>query len=114
MKCCDLTAGMLRHKIRVMAEQRTPDGQGGFVKIWAELKNIRAKIRPLSGSESFIFDKRESKVTHKIFTRYTTGINASMRIYYRDRVFRVIAVINIDERDKWLEIHAEEYDSDKQ
>lgn len=114
MKCCDLTAGKLRHKVRVMQESRTPDGQGGYVKVWEEFKSLQSFIKPVAGYESFLFDKTSGKITHKIYARFTSGLNASMRIYYRDRVFRVVAILNVEERDRWIEIQAEEFDSDRQ
>lgn len=108
MKCCDLYAGMLRHSIEWQQEQTTPDGMGGQTRAWATVATVRAFIKPTTGNERWHAMRTEANVTHRIFMRYRSDLTPAMRIVYNGRAFQVKAVLNIEERNKWLEVHATE------
>ncbi|MYL99568.1 head-tail adaptor protein [Novosphingobium sp. FGD1] len=46
-----LTAGELRSRIRVEAESKVPNGQGGFTSDWSPVVIVWAKKVPLRGDE---------------------------------------------------------------
>lgn len=108
MKCCELTAGMLRHQIQIREQTDTPDGYGGQVKSWVTIHTVNAKIDPVSGYERTRSMQLNAVVTHKIFVRYIAGIEASQQIVFNDRQFQIRFVKNIEERNRWLELTCEE------
>jgi len=111
MKCCDITTGMLRHKITIEQFATVADGGGGSTITWtatAANTNIWSKVRPASGNERFHAMRTEADTTHVIITRWKTGITPAMRVNFNGRLMQIKSVINVEERDKWMEIRAVE------
>jgi len=67
-----------------------------------------AQISPLRGNEAASARQINATVTHRIITRYLAGVKARDRFIWGDRTFEIISVRNIDERNRMLEIDAEE------
>ena len=112
MKCCDLTAGMLRHTIEIIEQVRAPDGLGGVALTWATKLTAKAKIQPTGGGESYRFDRIDGVVTHKVFMRYVAGITAADRVRFGGRDFRILAALNLEERNLWLELRCDEREAE--
>jgi SPP1 family predicted phage head-tail adaptor len=108
VKCCDLYAGKLRHSIVFERETRTADGAGGSSIVWGTVATVRAFVRPMSGSESVHAQRLEARITHRVFIRYRNDLLTSDRISFGGRLMQIRALINLEERNRWLEIHAEE------
>jgi SPP1 family predicted phage head-tail adaptor len=108
MKCCDISAGKLRNKISIQRKTRTPDGGGGWSDTWAEIHNISAYIKPVSGNEVFVAMRIQASITHDIMIRYLDDVKASDRIVFKERLFNIQSVINIEERNRWLQMRCEE------
>lgn len=106
MKCCDLYAGKLRHSVAFERSVKTPDGAGGFNRTWETAATVRAMVTPLSGNERWQSQRVEANTTHRIFIRYRSDINTELRVNFGGRIMQVVAVLNIEERSKWLEIQA--------
>jgi SPP1 family predicted phage head-tail adaptor len=87
---------------------KSPDDIGGNSKIWVTNKNLKAFIKPMTGSERLHNQRLESKLSHRVFIRYISDILNTDRINYNGRHFQIRAIINIEERNKWLELHCEE------
>lgn len=99
----------LRHSISIQQESRVADGGGGSTLSWTNVATgISAAIEPLRGGERLRAMQLEDSITHKVTIRYRAGVTAAMRILFGARVFNIRAVINPGERDRWLEIMAEE------
>jgi SPP1 family predicted phage head-tail adaptor len=107
-KCCDITAGMLRHTITIEDKSTTDDGCGGQDLAWDPVVTVRAAIKPASGAERLFAERLEASITHKLITRYKPEIKPWMRIKFGDRYFQIRAILNIEERNRFLEIHAQE------
>lgn len=111
MKCCDLTAGKLRHNVTWQEKIQAPDGGGGYTYTPNDVVTTRAFIKPISTNERFFAQKIESDISHRIYIRYRTDINPAMRINYGGRLFQVKGIMDIEEQNKWLEISAVEGES---
>lgn len=79
----------------------TPDTPGTFTRAWA-------RIRPLSGTESWVAKELQQIATHQINMRYQRGVTASMRAVYQGRVFNFIEVLDLEEMHEELQIIAKE------
>lgn len=108
MKCCQLSAGKLRNTIIFETPTLTPDGYSGSSVDWSNFAVIRSMIKPVTGSERWQSQRLETNITHRIFIRYRAGLNTEMRINYNGRLMQIEAILNIEERNKWFEIHATE------
>ena len=108
MKCCDVEAGKLRHKIELQSKSRLPDGIGGYTIDWETVAHPMAWIRPRSGTETVIGMQLQDETTHDIVIRYKASRNVTPedRILFGNRAFAIIAVINVEERNRWLQIRA--------
>ena len=108
-----MRAGNLRNKAEIQSIGTTQN-EFGEVELgqYAKFKDVWCSITPISGNESFLSNTDYAKTTHKIKIRYTDGINASQRLVWRGRTFNFIGVMNISERDKVIDIKAEEVIND--
>ena len=108
-----MRSGNLRNKAVI---QQLGSGQDEFGAVneteFSKFKDVWCSINPVSGKENFNSNTDFAKTTHKIKIRYTAGINASMRLVWKDRVFNFVNVRNFMESDKEIEILAEEQIND--
>jgi SPP1 family predicted phage head-tail adaptor len=103
-----MRAGGMRNKIEIQIVTETSDGMGGFTETWSEYTTAWAEIRPMRGEESLEWKKLEHEYMHRIWIRYQSGITAKMRIIWGDRIMKIVGLRNPDERNRSLEILAEE------
>lgn len=107
MKCCKISAGTLRHSISIERATKTPDGAGGTTVTWASIGTVQALVKPVSGSERVFAQRIEANTSHLIYTRWR-DILPSDRVNFNGRVMQIRAIINMEELDRWAEIHAQE------
>ncbi len=108
-----MRAGNLRNKAEIQSIGTTTNAFGEIEQgEYAKFKDVYCSITPISGKESFLSNVDYAKTTHKIRIRYISGVNASQRLVWRGRNFNFISVINTGERDKQIEIMAEEVIND--
>ena len=107
-----MRAGNLNKLITIESLSSGQDDFGQTLdNAWTTFKEVRASIIPVIRNittEPFSSNTDFAQTTHKIKIRYTQGINASMRAVFDGRVFDFIAVINISERNREIEILAKE------
>lgn len=108
MKCCDITAGMLREKLTIQRQELTQDALGGDVKQFVSIASVFGYVRPTGGSERVFGQQLEATITHKIVIRYRTNINPADRILLRSEPLQIRRILNLEMRDKFLELHCEE------
>ena len=80
----------------------------GYADSWADTATVWARIEPLSGRERLAAQRIEDTVTHRVTIRYRSGVSARQRIAFGVRVFNIRAVLDVDERNEWLELLCEE------
>ncbi len=109
--CSKLTVKM-RHRITIQADNPGTDAAGGSTNPWAsptDIVSLKAAIVPVSGRELLRGMQTENPVSHKITTRYKSGVTASHRIKFGTRFFNIRAVINVEEANRFYEILADEF-----
>lgn len=101
--------GLLRHRVEIQRSVEVQDGFGTPIPSWSSLhENVKANVEPMSGQELFQARQLYAEVTHRIRARYHSGITAKHRILWGTRVFDILAVLNLEERNLVLEIMAKE------
>lgn len=104
--------GKMRHRIEFEEYIGEPDGYGDPQLLiddnWGCVATVWAAINPISGREFYAAEQSQSEVTHKVICRYRAGLRNDMRIKYGDRVFKILSIINWEERCESLLIMAKE------
>ena len=104
----------LKQKVYVQTETTANELAGGTINQWTTVETQDADITPLRGREYEAAQQVQSGITHKIRTRMLRATNApattAMRLVtkFDSRVFHVQSVLNIGERNRWLEWMCEE------
>jgi len=99
-----IEAGQFRHRVSVQQLAGGQDETGQEEAGWAEIAQRWASIEPLSGREFFQGKQLEAEVTVRIRMRYLRGLTPKMRVVYGARAFDVQHVINVEERNRELEL----------
>ncbi|MFN3744473.1 MAG: phage head closure protein [Hyphomicrobiaceae bacterium] len=94
--------GRLRHRLRLEAASRAPDGGGGAAETWTVIAELWGRIQPTGGTEFFEADGLSGRISHEITLRYRPDVTPAMRLASGSRRFEIMAVIVIDERRRWL------------
>lgn len=102
-----MNASKMRHRITFVRRADEKDALGGYKGDWVPIVTTWGQIVPISGKEYFS-QVRETTVSHKIYCRYRAGITPQMRIHFGQRKFRILSVINWEERGEGLTIMCEE------
>ena len=104
MKCCDITAGILREPVTVQRQVSVSDGMGGQAIQWIDLYTTRADVRPLSGREAVQAMQLQASITHRVYMRYRADLTAADRLVIRGNPLQIRAIINVELRNRWLEL----------
>lgn len=102
-----MKAEKMRHRITFQLQSEEKDSLGGYDDSWKDVATVWAQISPVSSREYF-GQVRENTVSHKVYCRYRAGISPQMRIKFGSRIFRVVSVLNWEERNEGLTIMCEE------
>lgn len=108
-----MRAGDTRRRITIQQRSTAQDSAGGQVNTWTDVMTVWAKIEPLSGRELMTAQSVKSEVTHTITLRYQALFAdptevATLRGVYNGRVFNFHASMNIEERNREVQIPASE------
>lgn len=101
-------AGTYRHPITVQRQSTMKNEYGEKVPTWEDFAQSRAGIYPISGKDYISSVEINSEVTTKIHLRYIPGITADMRVQFGTRTYKIIAVLNFQERNKELQLMCKE------
>lgn len=102
--------GNLRQRVSIERPVRTSDGGGGAQESWELVAEVWAQIRPLSGSERVEADGLAGKVSHETIIRYRDDVEPEQRLAFDSRLFDIRAVLDVDERRRFLRCLVEERD----
>lgn len=102
-----MNVGKMRHRITFQRRATEKDRAGGYTDDWVDVTTTWAQISPISGKEYFS-QVRETTVSHRIYCRHRPGIDPRLQIKFGNRTFRILSVINWEERNEGLTIMCEE------
>jgi len=100
--------GRLRQRVIVESAAGSADGAGGETIAWDTLATLWARIEPDGAAETIVAGHLSGVVTHIITMRFRDDIAGGMRIVYRGRIFRLLAVFDPDETRRFIVAKAEE------
>lgn len=99
-----INTGDFRHRINIQKPVETEDDLGQKDITWEDVKLVWAMIKTVQGREYLAAAANHSENTVRFVIRYSKGIDSSMRIVYKDKVYEIDSVINDDEMNKTLTI----------
>ncbi len=94
--------GWLSHRVSVESGASAPDGAGGETVLWDTLATLWAHIAPTDATETIVAGHLSGIVTHLVTVRFRDDLAGGMRIVFRGRTFRVLAVHDPDESRRYL------------
>ena len=94
-----MRAGKLRHRCSLQSEQRTPDGMGGYVDGWAEIRPVWCEITTPTGRVSNVAQQLTAVVSAEIRVRPSADFVAGRRLVDGSITYRIEAVLPSNERD---------------
>lgn len=100
--------GRLRHRITIEQVAEAQDTDGAVLESWTPYTTVQASIEPVSGREYFAAQSTQADVTHRISLRYLSGITPKMRVNHTSRIFDILSVINVGERNRELQLMCRE------
>lgn len=94
-------AGQLRHRVAIQRATETKNGLGEPVHTWATQVTRWMRVEPMQGKELFEARQVNPKMSHKVTMRYdgTTSVTPDDRLLWGSRVFNIVDVQNVEERD---------------
>jgi SPP1 family predicted phage head-tail adaptor len=102
-------AGSLRKRLTIQRRSQSPDDHGGLVDTWTDLATVWGEIVPGAGSEREVGTSEIREIAqHQITIRYFPGLTPRDRILYGVRVFSIVNVNNVDERNHEMTLTATE------
>lgn len=103
-----IKAGNYRNKVLIESKANAQDAYGAITETWSTYATWWAQIQPLSGREYVEAAKVNSEVGVKMKGRYISGVTPIMRAKFGTRIYAVVAVINIEERGREMELFCKE------
>jgi SPP1 family predicted phage head-tail adaptor len=89
----------LRNRITFIKPTNTQNETGENVSSFEEYITVWASVVPVTGKEYIESQKLRAETTYKIATRYIAGITTDMKIKYGDKIFEIVSVLNLNERN---------------
>ena len=96
--------GELRH--RMILERASSDAAGETS--WTAVATVFAAISPLAATETVAGAAPTGVTTHRIELRWRDDLTSRDRLRLADRLFRIVATHDLDERRRRLVVLAEE------
>ena len=106
--------GALRERVILEALAASPDGAGGRVRTWAPVAEMWAAVTAGSTdawrAEAPEPDGLAGRLTRDVTIRWREGVAPAQRFRLGARVLEITAVIDLDERRRFLTCHCMERD----
>jgi SPP1 family predicted phage head-tail adaptor len=99
--------GELRHRVTLQrrtagSPQQRPSGEPDDA--WVTVAEVWAKVAPLAGRELFAAQQVHSEVTGEVEIRYRSDVDAACRVSYGGRSYNILALIDKEERHRFLRL----------
>ena len=99
-----MKAGDLRHRITIQQLAEGENDMGDIVQVWTDFATVWASVEPLTGREYLSAQQVSAETSGRIRMRYRAGVMATMRVLFGGRTYRILSVINPEERNIELEL----------
>lgn len=94
-----LPAGLLRETYEIQSPTDTRNALGERVPTWTTVATVRGSYEAMSYSESIRREQVGGNVTATVRIRYFPGLAGNMRLLWKSRNGRILAISSIVERN---------------
>lgn len=101
--------GRLNKRVSLVALAVTKDDLGQETQKLKTIKTVWASLYPVRGTEYYEAAKIRAKTTFKCYLRYIPGVETNMYLKYKDTMYAIESVIDVNFEHKMLEIYCTEY-----
>ncbi len=110
-----ISAGRLRRQVQLQRAAETPDGAGGREVTWSTFATVWGEMRPLSGKDRLQAEQLQSTIANRLVIRFQGSpsnpempfVSARDRVLYKGVAYNIRAVVDIEERRRFLELDLE-------
>lgn len=88
-------SGLLRERITLQQRVAGVDALGQALANWADVATVWAQALPIRGREWFAAGQTQAEVSVRFVLRYRTGVDASMRVLWRNQAHDIVSVIDV-------------------
>lgn len=88
--------------------EESRDSFGEPAQEWAQVAQVWASVKPLSGRELWNAQQVQADVTHAVRMRWRQGVDPKMELDLNGRRLRILSVLNLEERNRTLELLCQE------
>jgi SPP1 family predicted phage head-tail adaptor len=99
-----MRAGKRRHYIAIEQISQARDARGELTETWSTFASAWAAIEPVRGREYFLAHAENGAADTRISLPYVAGVTRSMRVNHDGRLYDIQHVLNIDERNRELNL----------
>lgn len=103
-----MKAGQLRHRVTIERLDVGQDSAGAIVESWSEFAVVWAAVEPIGGREYWQAQQVAAENSVRVRIRYVEGVVPTMRIVYGSRKLNILAVVDIEERHRELQLMCSE------
>lgn len=87
----------------------TPDGQGGFTRVWQDFVTVPGALQELSVEERLARGVTTATGNYQAFVEYRSDLTPAMRIYLGTRIFEIAGLTDLGEQNLMLRIDVKEH-----
>lgn len=99
-----MRAGELREQVTIQRRLVARDAYGAEVVSWEDAATVWASAEPISGREYVSMRQSQSDVSTRFRTHWLANVDSTMRLLWRGTVYQIAEAINVEARDRELEI----------
>ena len=104
-----MRAGELRKRFTVEQPAEAADCLCQMVQTWSTFAVLWGELHPLVGTERIQAAQINANADTQITVRYFAGITNKMRIRYGARIFQIVSALNVDERNREIDLLCTEH-----
>ena len=103
-----MRSGKLKHRVTIQELSIARNDYGEDIESWVDLKTVWAYVEPLRGREYWQAKQVVGEITGRITIRYLEGLNEKMRVIYGEKTYNILAVINLQEKNRVMQFLVKE------
>lgn len=103
-----MRAGELRQRITIQSKTVVQNSFGEEDITWTDLATVWAAVEPLRGREFLDGRMITAEITTRIRIRKMDGISPEMRVVFGSKIYDVIAVVHVEEREREIHLMCQE------
>jgi SPP1 family predicted phage head-tail adaptor len=99
-----MRSARMRHRLTLQYPVITRSATGDTITTWTSDSAVWGAIEPLSGKEYLAASQIQSEISVRIVIRYHANIGPTWRVINDNKVYSILAPLNLDERNRTIEL----------